>query len=969
MTSPWRPTEEEKKAILYLEALGLIHDLGKLSDKFLQSRASDKASYGVDYRYRFLVDPRQVFPDFTRSCGHEAIATIKQWQTEARTISEAPFIERPDLTAILENSEITSWDGQPYNLAEMALLANRPTYAKEDWGKALGKDMAPALLVALLHGVAHYEKEDAPDPNSQPYTHMYRATPFGREERVEVDTGNGLTAAFKKLPLARLAEIATDKRQDWLRDMRALMSRGLADTRRPQNDLSLWDWGFTVASLTKAMAAWLFKTKPANLDFTTKDWLAWRPLRINLDILGLYQRTNTIPDLLGVRAELEKAFSRVRKLLEEDYALANCFYHDETGAYYLFPDFDLDNDLRRQIRECFPLDLQPQVYLAGRITGSELDAKGTQYLLAARRLLAEPRQHALAARETPTVWDNNLYPWAAEWQSDRPPNAEICPVCGLRPVGYPLAVSATAQNPAADLAPWATEEKAKERNICRLCLTRRGRRSQHWAENNCQGTIWTDEVADHHGRLALVVGRLGLEDWLDGSLFSTIMIKQNLPKAPSPARLYRVAETGRRFWQQVNQKIAPAAIAPRPHRLAFFPDLPSLPRLGKSLGPYHAYELNWGGLSLAVVWDAPSNSCRRRFVTIENLDYFARRHGLPDDWPSRLTGSSCRVTEPGAAGKKSKNITQVSISQVQPLDSYCPIIELLAEPTLGLLLVPADQALKLVQAMWNAYEEELARVRDRLPLYLGLIFFPRRTPIRAVLEAGQALLRMGDKGRQERWGVTKAETRNCSRHLTFDNGVSWKIPLSAGDGQTADKWYPYYRLCPSIHQTPPQITPKHVEGIQARDPKTPLDRGPKIRVSPSRFDFEFLDTSGRRFEISYDEQGRRRSRPSRPFLLDHWGRLEKLWQCLQDLSLTQRYQVVQTIEAAREIWCGRKAQGPSTADSVFRQFVRDTLATAAWQSQPWSSIPPEIRQHLEEAAVRGELTDLAELHLQILKEK
>ena len=31
----WRPSAEQRRTILLLEALGLIHDLGKLSDTFL----------------------------------------------------------------------------------------------------------------------------------------------------------------------------------------------------------------------------------------------------------------------------------------------------------------------------------------------------------------------------------------------------------------------------------------------------------------------------------------------------------------------------------------------------------------------------------------------------------------------------------------------------------------------------------------------------------------------------------------------------------------------------------------------------------------------------------------------------------------------------------------------------------------------------------------------------------------------
>lgn len=338
MITPWRPTEEERKAILYLEALGLIHDLGKLSDDFLQSRALGKA---IKYNYKLLVDPRLVFPDYRACTAKGARAEIRKWQELADAPRGAPFKDRKDLTAILQGFSFKGWDGADYKLAQLMALANRPGLAKIDWTTVLGKNMHPGLLVGQVHGIAHFEKEDAPDDQAQPYQRMYRATPFGLEDRIPVGSTDGLTKVLESLPLDQIGHILTDQRQEWLKNMRDGMVQGIADTRRPQNDLTLWDWGYMAASLTKAAAAWFFKTKPASHDFTNRGLLAWRTLRVNLDFLGLYQQSDTIRDLLGIGDALKESFKAVQTLLEETYTLANRFYHDETGAYYLFPNFDL----------------------------------------------------------------------------------------------------------------------------------------------------------------------------------------------------------------------------------------------------------------------------------------------------------------------------------------------------------------------------------------------------------------------------------------------------------------------------------------------------------------------------------------------------------------------------------------------------------------------------------------------------
>ena len=55
---------------------------------------------------------------------------------------------------------------------------------------------------------------------------------------------------------------------------------------------------------------------------------------------------------------------------------------------------------------------------------------------------------------------------------------------------------------------------------------------------------------------------------------------------------------------------------------------------------------------------------------------------------------------------------------------------------------------------------------------------------------------------------------------------------------------------------------------------------------------------------------------------------------------------------------------------MFRQFVTDTLAGAEWpKSQPWGGISREWRDKLVQAGASGELADLVELHMEILKER
>jgi len=993
----WRASDEQRHTILLMEALGLIHDLGKMSDRLLESRDSESSST-VQYGYNLLSDPRtiDIYNHCTNIPGNPSAEFVQEILNTA-TNEACAFGERTDINELLKKIELT-WISEQYNFAELMPLLTKTKLSvnqEANWHNVVAKSMEPGRLVGYLHGIAHIEKEGDPD-YQQPYSRVFRATPFGHEEQVCTNNLKNLnnlgfnlltllplnwlicihelTTTFQILPLDDIEKITTDRRSEWLEQMKVLMKRGLADNRRPHNEISLWDWGYTVATLTKAAANYIFKngwsSNIRELPFCT--------LRINLDILERYTRSDKISDLLGVKQVLDDAFQSVQTLLEESYALGNQLYRDETGFYYLLPDiFDTTEQkaLREEIQAFFSSDFCPQVHFSNPVKADDLhhvkssdgDEDTPQSL--SRKLVAEPRTEAL--KEKPVRTDNNLYLFETEWKDGRPENAEICTVCGMRPIGYPHKGS----QPEVEqkLPCWAKQQKAKERKICRICLERRGRRSEIWAKGNLQDTIWTDEVADEKGRLALFVGKLGLEGWLDGTLLSTIQVTRNTAKNPSPARLYRIAEIARAFWEKVTDELMPIIVGQRSFRLEVCPDADNF----SDLGDYHAYDLDVDGVVLSVVWDNP----HQRFLTTDNLSYFAKQSSSSSDDLIRelktiLEGKKLQILEPSSFLKSSSKRAEITIREVKEAGNYLPAIPILTEPSLCLMLIPADKALELAHKVKKEYEQQMGRVRDRLPLNLGLIFCNRRTPIRTVLEAGRAMLNISgkfdmDSGKGwEDWRLMEKENSGGLCKLEFDNGITWDTPVITGDRGQKDEWYP--RLYQGISWEQGfgrKPEPKHICDLKPRTSQTPKDKGHKVWVRPSHFDFEYLDTTARRFEIHYDENGRR-PRRTRPFYLEDLVRFDTLWKILKNLKNSQRNQVIYTIEATREMWHGQDLQ-KSWTDTIFKQFVTDTLANATWTKdyKKWTDIPQKQRQQLIDAGVRGELADLAELHMEILKER
>lgn len=933
-------SESDRRALLLIEATGILHDLGKFHDLFLRSQASDTNDF---FAYWAIVDPAKALP------GGQSVTDPSPYK---------------DLTSAQQDALLNTafdYNGRDYPIAYLLLIHKGPkTSPYSDISVSL------SALLNRVHGNSHYEKEDPPDTQKQPYHQTCRASPFGVETLIVTDTTPELTHALKTLPLSDISDMLSSKRSEWLEKVQELLKTGIADNRHPINEVNLWDWGWTVGSFAKAALAGELYGGPI-LDPNN---LAWRILRVNLDILGLLARTATLSDLIGLRDTIENSLKEARQLLESIWAIGNQLYDDTTGAYFVLPNMDLPIALEEAIYDYFDEDIHLQICLeAQAIYSNQLNPRdNTNFRAEASKLIAEPLKHARIALQNPSS-SRHLTAWTQMWQQHTA--TEICVACGVRPQGYQD--TRVKEN-------WAKDSrKARDRNLCCICLQRRGRRSQKWTEQVEQSsptdTIWVSEVIDTNGRFALLVGHLGIDAWMDGELVETLQLrspKQNedTSKSASPSRLTRMRRTCTDFWKVCEQEdILPTVGSAT--RWAIVPATKDIQILDGAMGDYHTYDLPLtAGMALPVVWD----DRHKRLLTNINLEYLGKN--LPDHTDEiepperlrRLLKGELEVRENSEYLKPSRNLDiRFTVAEVlEELPPYTPFVRILVRPDTYLAIVPGDKVLTIVQKIQRRYVQEFGKVRDRLPINLGLVFAPRRTPMRAVLDAARSMLKVHEKVRWEEWELEQADPEDgkqtvMQRILHFVNGITWEVPN--------DDFYPYY-CCVEQAGRPSQLT--HLTGLRPQPVNTKTGeliagRGIKVQVRPSTFDFEFLDTTGRRFEIHYDDKGKRVSRPTRPWLLDDLAQLESEWEQFSQLSRSQINQIIGAIEDARETWGVKLGE---VDNMVFRRFVADTLAGASWpEGAKWKNWPEEQRHNLIKAAVSGVLSDLVELHLQILKER
>jgi CRISPR-associated Csx11 family protein len=1017
MTHDLTDLANKRDALLLAEVAAWLHMLGKFHEDFL------KGHHDLDIKI-----PTDLTTNFTHL---ENLLRDQSWsgaiwngfsvsELQANSLSFSDFIEKHRTRNVAEGLLKLMWDAHGRGSGIEKGVLNR---------------FAPGQTTTVYQSTAFGTETDAIDldnlHNEKQYLYDFLQTNL---ESLK-NSLTGSTINWQKF------------RQKFTSIIKDYFRQTVAETRRPLNDVSLFDQtSASVAFLKAALAQNLLLGWKDPITNTIADKYHWRLLRVGLDGLAFWGDSVRISDLLARKQLITEALDEIQKAVENEYPLGSEVYRDENGSLFMVPDVaDL---LEAKIESGDSLDKHLQAIANRRFDG---EASWTLEVSDRTRNTLRFGQLATALLDKPTA---NPVKIASYWNEKR----DICPVCGLRPI---------------------SNEKLK---ICNVCKNRRTSRAQTWTQD-LSTTIWIDEVSDTNSRLALIVGRFDLEAWLTGESFSSIisfdpdnrqltdsgrnnktyqfdypillndvqktisrnqftnqaalldnlvlkdarggsgsfqqfydlqvtdtdlgesrtakepfllvlaMIRQN----PSFARLRRVWETTQRFWRRALTDVPDGQLQKIKGRLI----IESSDLTQFNLQRYENYDLVLGMTKLSVLHNDG------KLITTDNLRYAAKQLGAESkEYASdeaaaefvrqRLLNQKITIEEPTGYGSPKKLRGTLNISNITPdTTEYSPVIPILAEPRTFMALVPADKSLEVIKAIQTKYEREMGKVRNRLPLHLGVICFQRRTPLRSVLDVGRQMLSYKSPNDKQLWqvqSISKGQLPNEKRDLASgtkqfdetvtlelaqsDRTITWYVPNRMGDGSTPDVWYPYVFLETNgddskvngrqraiKSQRPGETTPCWL--VHADD----LIEGDRIYFTPSTFDFEFLDTSARRFEIYYDENGRR-PRRTRPFYLEDLDRFEKLWEILKKLETSQRHQVIYAIEATRETWYGQD-EPASLTDSVFKQFVTDTLANATWTKdyKKWTDIPLAQRYQLIDAGVRGELADLADLYMEILKER
>ncbi|NMB85366.1 MAG: CRISPR-associated protein Csx11 [Methanothrix sp.] len=891
--------EDKGDALLLAEVIAMLHDLGKLSSQFIDQMSCHPSQQSQQFEHeKAILQSGFVDNKFMNVLKKQRLRNQLRW-------SEISNRERiGQLCDMILHHDSTN------HSSFLVRLLNRCD------GADSGADKGTTRQAGL------------PQEAKQPSDKTFIANAFGSEQQridgtaldnvriqLSMDLGIRLTkVASQRVPLSQVYA-------DILENIERSFRSALGETRRAANDVTLWDHSFSVATLYKmAIATFLLN---GSLDI---NHLRWRLLRVNFDVLGLYAKAIKIADLLGYQQAVETACVEVKQLVEEEYPLGNEVYRDTTGIYFTFPDLDFPADLAQEIRrrvEGVEMELAPRIVITvgdGATAAEQL--KG---------ILGKARKEALDALAQPFDSQNLSACWQQQWTTVGAGQWEVCPVCRLRPM-------------------------KEGQEACETCMNRRGSRVQEWL-GNPRTTIWIDEIADHNDRVALVVGKFGLDDWLSGDLVQTMLVKaiENnpndcVPKNPSPARLRRVWETCQRFWSETVMESILAGKSfgggdvLRCMRVAVVPDD------CKGWQENVPYDGTINGRAVSLLWQ----ESEKRFITIINLQLGVSQAwdevGLIGEWHGRI----CTVSILGKPGQtRTFTVQQVQSLNGEPIQIYAPYLSLLESPDCFLALVPAAEAPEIADKIRDEYQKQFRKVQNRLPLFLGIVFFPRKLPLMAVMDAARRML--NSKFVHDEWRIA-GTPQNDGKMVTLcleQNGqsITLQISIVMGDGTTEDVWYPYFELVgtPAPHHTyrfeRAGVWWVHVKTLQA---------GETVRVTPSRFAYLFLESTAQRFRFD----------PKRDvLLLDELPRLTAMWQRLKEsgITMTGLRNVQALLESKGAAW-GRDSE-------EFERLTRTTLKQAGlFERKDKDGNPlPDVITPQDVTSER--FAHCLELYLHILKQK
>ncbi|HOQ17823.1 MAG TPA: CRISPR-associated protein Csx11, partial [Defluviitaleaceae bacterium] len=394
---------------------------------------------------------------------------------------------------------------------------------------------------------------------------------------------------------------------------------------------------------------------------------------------------------------------------------------------------------------------------------------------------------------------------------------------------------------------------------------------------------------------------------------------------PSPARLYRIWKETKEFFDLVTQNIKSNIYQNKWKRINFsvdYNELKSKLKQNATIEDNTPYIIKIKALTPENV--LVFHSTNGEFYTIESLEKFryGEKSGIEAIKVAFSNGINWISTEDAPDINLLQNDQNVKINNPIIEEYYYPFIEITKSPLSLRLLVPASDAIKILESIVKLYNQRFEKVIGKLPLNMGLLVANRKFPLYVLLEAGGRMF--GNK-----------EFKDPD---LMD--VWWGI-----NGLGNDEYYSFY---------PMKKLDDHEYNL---DDLSRLSKEKKFALYPGYFDFDSLLGTNDRYNIFYKDKKRAskdyKLYSKRPYYFYQFAEMMDLWEILtNNISSSQ-------INFIEEMFTNKLREWRNVSDAnqeeVFTKFAEATIKDAF--SENWDNLRIETQDFILNSAYNGLLLD------------
>lgn len=316
----------------------------------------------------------------------------------------------------------------------------------------------------------------------------------------------------------------------------------LAETRRPSNDINLFDHCYMTGSISKVGIVGFILSEKLREEF--KETISqgreykfnFKLLVVGFDGYSFLTKVNRLPDFVGRSEKLNEVRRKIKEIVEFELPIGNLIYEDLGIMCFLIPDLtslesgnEIIDELRRKIISTVMSETNGLIVPLVEVCGKK-DGEACKYI---GPLIENAKEVTVERTNPPYSVDLELtrkLPWVEDWKKSwmwkcddckesgvsdrkfekcpkctsnklRQKPREKCYVCGYAPE-YPIPEGVVS---------------TKGEKLCRYCYNLRLEgMARRWNEKE---TIWLDQIRDEKpsNRIALIIGKLSpIEKWLSG---------------------------------------------------------------------------------------------------------------------------------------------------------------------------------------------------------------------------------------------------------------------------------------------------------------------------------------------------------------------------------------------------------------------------------------------------------------------